>query len=241
MQEKIIFFPKKLTQNYKFQFDGKFEELNIITADKIYLNGLLFKSDSSKGLIFYLHGNAGALDSWGDIAKTYTNLNYDMFILDYRGFGKSAGDISNEEQFYSDVQSAYIHLKSRYSENKIVIIGYSIGTGPASMLASKNNPKALLLQAPYFSLVDMMNKSYSFVPNFLLRYRFETFTFIEQIKVPIVIFHGNSDEVIYYGSSLKLQKYLKATDKLVTLNGQGHNGMNNNFEYQKELKNILNN
>src|SRR5688500_2344588 len=84
-QEKLIFFPQKLTKDYRFGFNQPFEELNITTSDKTQLHGLLFKADSSKGLVFYLHGNAGALDSWGEVARTYTSLNYDVFLLDYRG------------------------------------------------------------------------------------------------------------------------------------------------------------
>ena len=99
--------------------------------------------------MFYLHGNAGALDTWGDIAKVYTSLGYDIFILDYRGFGKSEGSIYSEEQFYKDVQAAYDVMRKEYPENKIVVEGYSIGTGPATILAATNHPKLLLLQAPY--------------------------------------------------------------------------------------------
>src|SRR5580693_8273538 len=84
----FFFFQEKLEKNYKFRFSQKFEEINIRTKDNKFLNGILFKADSSKGLIFYLHGNAGSLSSWGEVAKTYTDLNYDVFMLDYRGFGK---------------------------------------------------------------------------------------------------------------------------------------------------------
>ncbi len=96
-QEKLIFIPDKLNKNFRFRFDQKFEELNIRTEDDKLLNGLLFESNSSKGLIFYLHGNAGSLNSWGEVAKTYTDLNYDVFILDYRGYGKSEGSINSQE------------------------------------------------------------------------------------------------------------------------------------------------
>ena len=90
-QEKLIFFPQKIENNYQFKFEQKFEEQNIKTTDGKLLNGLLYKTDNSKGLIFYMHGNAGSLRSWGNVAKTYTDLNYDIFILDYRGYGKSEG------------------------------------------------------------------------------------------------------------------------------------------------------
>ena len=106
-QEKILFYPDKLAKNYQFHFDQPFQELNITTSDKKILSGILFKADSSKGLIFYLHGNAGALNSWGSVAKTYTDLHYDVYILDYRGYGKSEGSINNEKQLFEDTQTAY--------------------------------------------------------------------------------------------------------------------------------------
>src|ERR1700748_3780433 len=83
-QENLIFFPKYLRPDFQFTFQQEFEEINIKTIDNKTLSGILFKADSSKGVIFYLHGNAGALDSWGEVAQTYTNLHYDVFMIDYR-------------------------------------------------------------------------------------------------------------------------------------------------------------
>jgi len=238
-QEKLIFFPQKLDKNYQFSFDQKFEEINIKTQDNISLNGLLFKADSSKGLIFYLHGNAGSLSSWGDVAKTYTDLTYDLFMLDYRGYGKSEGSISSQGQLFKDIQQAYDELKKKYSEDKIIVLGYSIGTGLAAKLASTNNPRLLILQAPYYSLTDMMRHTYPIIPTFILKYKLETNEFIKDCKMPIVDFHGNQDEVIYYGSSLKLKELFNKSDTLITLNGQKHNGMTDNPDYITEIKKIL--
>ena len=239
MQEKLIFFPEKLKKEYQFTFEQSFEELNIKTVDNVLLNGLLFKADSAKGLIFYLHGNAGSLNSWGEIAETYTNFNYDIFMLDYRGYGKSEGSISSQNQMYEDVQTAYNKLKTKYDESKIIILGYSIGTGPASKLASLNRPKLLILQAPYFSLKDVVEHNFPLIPSFILKYKFETNKYIKDCKMPIIIFHGDKDEVIYYESSVKLQKIIKETDTLITLKGHGHNGMSTNIAYLKELEKIL--
>jgi len=204
------------------------------------LNGILFKSDSSKGLIFYLHGNAGSLNSWGDVAKTYTDLNYDVFIIDYRGFGKSEGSIENQGQLFDDLQIAFNVMKEKYAEDKIIVLGYSIGTGLAAKIASVNHPKLLILQAPYYSLTDMMKHDYPIIPTFILKYKFDTYKYIENCNMPIVIFHGNADEVIYYNSSIKLKALLKKSDKLITLNGQGHNGITDNPVYIEEIKKILN-
>ena len=240
-QEKLIFFPQKLDKTYQFIFNQNFEEINIKTKDGVTLNGLLFKSENAKGLIFYLHGNAGALNSWGNVAKTYTDLNYDVFLLDYRGYGKSEGKITNQEQLYHDNQIFYDELIKRYNENKVVILGYSIGTGLASKLASDNNPRLLILQAPYYSMIDMMKNTYSIIPIFILKYKFETNEYLKKCEMPIIIFHGNQDNVIYYGSSIKLKEHFKSKVRLVTLKEQGHNGITDNPEYKKEIKNILNN
>jgi uncharacterized protein len=95
-QEGILFHPHYLPQEYAFQFDQPVEEKPVTMKDGTVLSGLLFKADSSKGVILYLHGNGGALDSWGWVAQTYTNLQYDVFMIDYRGYGKSSGKITSE-------------------------------------------------------------------------------------------------------------------------------------------------
>ena len=240
-QEKLIFIPEKLDKYFEFTFNREFEEINVKTKDNIILNGLLFKADNSKGLIFYLHGNAGSVRTWGEVAKTYTDLNYDVFMLDYRGYGKSEGKITNEELLYQDLQTVYDELKSKYDESKIVVLGYSIGTGLAAKIASVNNPKLLILQAPYYSLTDLMKHTLPIIPTFILKYKFETNKFITECKMPVIIFHGNQDEVIYYNSSVKLKGLMKKSDSLITLNGQRHNGMTENIEYRTAVQEILKN
>jgi len=238
-QEKLIFFPDKLDKNYKFSFDQPFEEINIKTQSGKLLSGLLFKSDSSKGVVFYLHGNAGSLDNWGKIARQYTDLHYDVFILDYPGYGKSEGAIKSENQLFSDIQTAYDEVKKRFKEDSIVVLGYSIGTGLAAKVASTNHPRLLILQAPYYNMTDVMRHTYPVIPTFLLKYKFQTNEYLKTCKMPVIIFHGNKDEVIYYGSSLKLKKEMKPNDTLITLAGQRHNGITDNREYIAALKTIL--
>lgn len=238
-QENFIFFPEKLERSFRFLFEKPFEEIFINREDGVDIHGLLFKTAKPKGLVFYLHGNAGSLRSWGGVAETYVDLDFDIFILDYRGYGKSGGKISSEEQFYSDVQAAYDDMKKRYEEDRIVILGYSIGSGPAARVASDNSPGLLILQAPYFSMVDIMKRIYPLVPSFLLKYKFRTDQFIKKCRMPVIIFHGDQDEVIYYPSSLKLQKLFKTEDRLITLKGQYHNGMTDNPEYKMKLMQIL--
>ena len=238
-QEKLLFFPDKLEHNYSFSFPQPFEELNITTQAGTSINGLLFKSDSTKGLVFYLHGNAGSLANWGDVAKRYTDLHYSVFILDYPGYGKSEGSIHSKTQLFDAIQVAYDQMKQLFGEESIVVVGYSIGIGPAVYLASTNHPKLLILQAPYYSLTDMMRHTYPVIPIFLSKYTFQTHAYLKDCKMTIVIFHGDRDEVIYYSSALKLKSEFKTGDILITLKAQGHNGITDNSDYISAIQYVL--
>lgn len=236
-QEKLIFFPQKLAKNYHFDF-ANIEEFSI-NVDDIELNALLFKSKNPKGVIFYLHGNGGNLQSWGDVADTHRALNYDVFMVDYRGYGKSEGKISSQKQIFNDINRAYKFILQRYKERDTIILGYSIGTGLATYLASIHNPKMLILQAPYYSLREIAKNRYPIIPTFLLKYKFPSNQYIPKCKMPIIIFHGLDDTVIPYSSSLKLKKLLKQKDRLISLKNQGHNAITQNRAYLDELRKIL--
>ena len=237
-QEKLMFLPQKLKQDYQYSFDQEFEELMIKTSDDKLINALLFKADNNKGVIFYLHGNAGSLESWGTVAQLYTDLNYDVFIVDYRGFGKSEGKITGEKQLFRDNQLAYNKVKERYKEEDIVVLGYSIGTALAAKLAANNNPKLMILQAPFYSFAEMLRKQFSF-PSFLLKYKLHTNEYLQQCKCPVIIFHGDSDETVDYKWSVKLKEEFKDQIQLITLHGETHNEISNNVVYRNELKRIL--
>ena len=152
---------------------------------------------------------------------------------------KVKATITSQDQLFRDLQVVYNEVKKRYSEDNVIVLGYSIGTAPAAKIAAVNNPKLLILQAPYYSLTDMMRHTYRIFPTFLLKYKFRTDQFVRDCKMPVVIFHGDQDEVIYYRSSLKLKELMKRTDTLITLKGQGHNGITDNPHYKIEIEKIL--
>lgn len=238
-QENIIFIPEKLPADYAFQFEQDFEEFNIKTVDDKLINALLFKTNSAKGLIFYLHGNAGSLRSWGRSASAYTSLGYDILMLDYRGYGKSEGSITSQVQLFADNQLVYNHIKKRYEEEKIVILGYSIGSGMAAKLASENHPSQLILQAPYYNMKELLYTHYPIFPSFLLRYTFETNEYLKDTNMPITIFHGQKDNIIPIKSSIKLKNDFTNKIQLYTFEGLGHHGFINSKQYNKALKNVL--
>ncbi len=238
-QAEMVFIANKLPNDYKFQFNQSFEELNIPSYDGKKQNGLLFKTSNPKGLIFYLHGNAGSLDSWGNNAKIYTDLGYDIFFLDYRGFGKSEGKIESQGQVFRDLNVIYDKIISKYKNKQKVIIGYSIGTGLATYLASIKNPDKLILQAPYYNFLEFSTTRAPYFPDFLKKFQFETNKYIIKVKAPIYIFHGNQDQLISIENSVRLQKLLKPNDVFFELENQGHLGINDNEDFQEQLKIIL--
>lgn len=238
-QVELVFHGSRLPKDYKFNYQQKFEEINIKSFDGSVLNGLLFKAENSKGLVFYLHGNAGTLETWGNIARIYTSLGYDIFILDYRSFGKSEGEIENEEQLSKDISIVYHSMTKKYSEDKIIIAGYSIGSGFAAKLALENKPKALILQAPYYSFLELSKAKVPLFPDFMKKFSLETNVYLPQIKSPIYIFHGKNDRLIPFENSVRLKKLLKSNAYFYPLKNQEHTGVNENEEFQNELKKIL--
>ena len=100
---------------------------------------------------------------WAWVYQNFVNLNYDVLVLDYRKFGKSTGNWS-EENFINDAQYVYNELKKNYKENEIVIYGRSIGTGIATQLAANNQPKALILETPYYNIEDLAKRMLPIFP-----------------------------------------------------------------------------
>jgi dienelactone hydrolase len=235
-----IFPAKRLDKKYQFHFGGKYEEHVIKTSDGIHIHAILFHADSaSRGVILYLHGNTGGMEKWGGLAPFYTSLGYDFFVVDYRGYGKSEGNIKNESQLFTDVQRVYDTVKAIYPENKIIVMGYSIGTGPAAMLAATNKPQMLILDAPYYSLTDAVQQLYPKVDLSGLAFHLDTYTFLPKAACGVVIFHGDSDKEFYYGGSLKLKSLFKQGDTLITLQGQDHGDFEKNSEYLRGLNSVL--
>jgi pimeloyl-ACP methyl ester carboxylesterase len=239
-QDKALFKKVKHEAGYQYRFDQPFEERSITMHDGKHLNGILFKADSSKGLILWLPGGRGMLDSLAPDAVSYTRLHYDVFMINYRGFGKSEGSITSEAGFNSDMQSVYDYFKKEYNEDKLVVFGYSLGTGPATTLAANNHPRLLLLLAPYYSMQEMTQKAIPYLPmSILLKYRFKTNENIPRVTSPIVMFHGTADKQIDIDASYRLKQYLKPTDELVVLEGQQHNGYLSNQAYLQAVARVL--
>jgi len=237
-QESLIFFPENLPEDYSFRFSENFIEKNYKIDEKTKINTLLFKTSKSKGIIFYHHGNTGSMQTWGNIYEDFTQLSYDFFIYDYRGYGKSTGRIS-EKALFSDALFLYDKILSSYSQDKIIVFGRSIGSGIAFYVASKRKPHMLILESPFYSMKDLVFRKLPWAPSFLLRYNFRSDIYLKNVTCPVFIFHGTNDSLIYFRSSKKLIKLGKEQDKLFPIYGGEHNGLRLFKEYKANLKMIL--
>lgn len=238
MQETLIFHPTVLTKDFVFHFEVDFEELYVEVEPNIHLHALHFKAEEPKGIVFYVHGNAGSLYDWGTLSRLYASLGYDLFMFDYRGFGKSDGKIKSQKQFFEDVQTMYDYVKDKWDETQIVVEGFSIGTATASKIAVENNPRHLILKAPYYSLPHLIKSKHAYLPSFLLKYRFMTIDFLKQVDCPITIFHGTADELIPLSNAERLFEEVPRTDFVVVPNCL-HNDIPYTPLYQEKMKTIL--
>lgn len=236
-QEQLIFFPSKLEPNHDFSFDQPFEEIRL-DADGAWISGLKFLAQSrdggqiysnangerkaKNGAAIFFHGNAGNLQGWGKYAQHFTDLGYDFYLFDYRGYGKSGGEISSQEQLYADTDAMMQLVLREYDAGEVTALGYSVGSGLAARTAQKYGAKRLVLIAPYFSLEELAREKMPFVPKFLIKYKIPTFEFVGGFGGPVTIFHGEHDELIGVDNSRRLLKFLKPGDKMYELNA-GHN------------------
>jgi fermentation-respiration switch protein FrsA (DUF1100 family) len=240
IQEKILFRPTVLSQDYAYQFSENFEEIFLTTNDNAVINAIHFKVNEPKGVILYFHGNAGDLSRWGTIAEYFVKQKYDVFIMDYRTYGKSTGTLS-EKALYEDAQLCYNHLIEGYRADDVIVYGRSLGTGIATYLASKNKTKQLILETPYYSMVDVAQHRFPFFPvKYLLKYQLPTFEYIQNVECPIAIFHGTNDGVVPFESGKKLFEMLpRGRGIFIEIEAGGHNNLSDFDDYKNGIKNIL--
>ncbi|WP_139135260.1 alpha/beta hydrolase [Roseivirga sp. 4D4] len=240
LQEKFIFLDGELPADHLYAFDSKHEEINLTTPDGANLNAIHFRADSAKGLILYFHGNRGNLTRWGKVVERFVKLDYDVLVMDYRGYGKSRGERSME-LLLKDAELFYSHALSQYPENEITLYGRSLGTGIASWLAGGHNPKRLILETPYYSLASVAQRFYPIYPsNWALRYNFQSFKYLKTAKCSVHIFHGTEDEVVPYKSGKRLHESIpNGQSQLITVEGGQHKNLVDFEAFRSAIQEIL--
>lgn len=242
LQDYMLFKPEKLPKDFQFHYDNQeTKEYNLETRDGAVINGLrFFPKGESKGVVLYLKGNSKSIKGWGKFAVDFTRHGYNVLMVDYRGFGKSTGKRS-QKAIKRDLQLVYNKIKEQTTEDRIILYGRSLGSGFATKLASMNNPRKLILDAPYYSLTKVTARYAPFMPlSLLIKYPLPTYKWLKYVLCPIHIIHGTQDKLIPYKSSVKLAQINPGLTKLHTVIGGGHKNLNNFESYHNMLDEILN-
>jgi pimeloyl-ACP methyl ester carboxylesterase len=239
IQDRFIFKPEKLKQDFQFKYDIPFRELFFDVAPGVRINGLHFYREKPLGLIFYLHGNTRSIKGWSRYARDFYRYGYDVVLTDYRGFGKSTGKRS-EKAILNDMQHVYRTLADQYKENHILVYGRSLGSGFACKIASENKPRYLILDSPYYNFLKLVKRFVPLLPlKYVLRYHLRTDRWIRHVNCHTYIIHGTRDWLIPIKHSVELQKINPHKITLIRIDGGGHNNLTSFPEYHNFIRDIL--
>jgi uncharacterized protein len=237
-QTSLLFIPEKLDADHEFSLAPSDSELYLTTKDGQSINALYYKGTRDQ-VILYLHGNAGSLRTWQMAADNLREYGYNVLIIDYRGYGKSTGGIT-EAGLLLDAQAAYDHLRADCSAADIIVYGRSIGTGIAVHLASENVIGGLILEAPYTSIADLANEKFGiFFPSVYLKIRLNNLEKINSVSAPVYFIHGTHDQLISPAHSEKLFKTRAGKKKRTLIKGGGHNDLMAFPQYQTVIEDDL--
>ena len=237
-QESLLFHPEAPDADYTFNLQYTSEVYIDVPGAKLHALYLRQPAEKSRGIVLFLHGNAGNLKTWFTHADFWLSTGYDVLMPDYRGFGKSTGRIESEAQLHNDVLIAWNYVAANYPDKNRVIYGRSIGTGLAAKLATEVPADLLILVSPYESIMKVAKRYYPWVPSFALRYPLETNKLLPTIKIPTLLLHGTDDKLISIDNSRALVK-LNPNIKLVEVEGAGHGDIHNFDGYTNTLTDVL--
>lgn len=240
-QERMLMYPEKLPADFLYNYPGKFSEHTVRVNNEVSLNALLFQPEvEPKGRVLYFHGNTGELDEWGEVAPHFTRRGYELFIIDYRGFGKSTGKITSEEDLHEDAEASLSYIRQNLSDLPVYFYGRSLGSGIAARLATRHNPEALLLETPYNNMLDVVKHHVKYIPvRMLLKYRLETDKILPNVQCPVFIVHGSKDPTIPYNLAVKLRDVGHRDLHFFTASRAQHNNLVDYMEFGLMLDTAL--
>ena len=238
-QEKLIFKPERLKQDFLFKYDIPFREYFFDIEPGVRINGLHFYRKDPKGLILYFHGNTRSIKGWAKYARDFYRYDYDVILVDYRGFGKSTGK-RGEKEMFSDMQFIYDELKQTYAEQHLIVYGRSLGSGFATKLASDNKPRYLILDSPYYNFARVIERFLPILPiRLVLRFQLRTDQWIRKVNCHTYIIHGTRDRLIPVRHSEALQAINPQKITLIRIHGGKHNNLTSFDEYHNFVRDIL--
>lgn len=227
-QRSFIYFP---TPEIDHPYSEVSYEFNDAVVKVIVLN------KNNKKAILYFGGNGEAVEyNASEFTKIFSNQT--IYLVKYRGYGGSTGEPS-EKSLYADALTIFDNLKQNHSE--ISVIGRSLGSGIATLVASKRNVKKLVLVTPYDSVESIAQKTFPIFPMFfLLRDKYNSVDRAGSIKAKTLLLVAENDNVIKKSHSDDLAKAFKpAKATMIVINNVGHNTISNSVQYKKLLSEFI--
>lgn len=221
-QDSYIFFPEEIITATPKTYGMKYEDLYIVTEDKVKIN-VWFIPDGDGDLIIHCNGNGGNLSDRVEKFLLFNSFGYSVIGFDYRGYGKSEGKPS-EEGFYRDLKGVIDFATEKgYRKEKMILYGESIGGGVALQLALETKCAVLVLESTFTSIKDMARIYYKLFPtNLLLKSEFDNLSKIKKVKCPVIIMHSKEDEIVPYFMGRKLYENANVPKVFLDLE-KGHN------------------
>ncbi|MBX7081682.1 MAG: lysophospholipase [Nannocystaceae bacterium] len=229
-QERLLFQPTVLPASHRFAFGDDVHELELAVPGAT-LSALHLQRPGAHGVVVFLHGNGGNLEGWFANVDFWRRAGWDLFMIDYRGYGKSTGAIDSEAQLRADVRAAWDAVAPQYQGRPRVVYGRSLGTALAAGLAADVQPELTVLVSPYRSMVALAGELYPWVPSFVARYPLRTELDVPRIDGGVLVVHGEADALIpvAHGEAVAA---LARHGTLVRLPGVGHNDVHESAAYR---------
>lgn len=241
VQDHLLFHPETIADNQSYGFQQPHEE-SVIPLDattKFHVVHFTVPDAVRKGVVLYFHGNRKNIGHYARYATLFTSQQYEVWMIDYPGFGKSRGELT-ETNLYEGALQLYMLAKLRFKPSEIIIYGKSIGTGIATQLASVRDCKQLILETPYNSLSSLLGRYLWMYPlNQLLHFKFPSDQYIQKVTAPITIFHGTNDGVIALSNAEQLKVHFKQGDTFITVPNGEHNRLTDAPMVQQALNRLL--
>ncbi len=250
-QSYLIFKPTSHFQKTPEFYNIKYQDVYLPvpgTSSNEVIHGWWIPSQGRNlGTLLYLHGNSLNIGSNINQAYRFRQMGFSVFLIDYRGYGKSKGDFPSESQVYQDAKIAWNYLvkEKEIPANQILIYGHSLGGAVAIDLALKHPEAAgLIVHNSFTSMQNMAERERYFrlFPiNLILKHRFDSITKVKSLRMPVMFVHGTADEMIPAMMSKKLYAAAPEPKKLVLVPGAKHNNGDlffNSRIYRQAIKNF---
>ena len=241
-QEHMIFFPHQGIAETPADWGLEYEDVVIHTSDGVQLHGWYIPNRHAQQTLLFFHGNAGNISQRGDSIKIFHRLGLNVFIPDYRGYGKSKGKPS-ETGLYHDAHAAWQYLLSDkgLQQDNIIIFGRSLGGAVATKLAADVQPRGLILESVFSSISDMAQSVLPGLARLLvLRFNFDNQAMIKQVHGPVLFLHSPDDDIIPYEQGNKVFLAANEPKTFIPLQGDHNSGfLQSQPAYERYLANFL--